>query len=244
MFRKIRLLILVTAFTFLFTLSTASAQTSETFTENWIEQNNNLATSLSNTSSRLSSSITDAMRKVPRHVFLDASYENIAYENISLPGYGGGILPSPADTLAAVDMISPTSTDNLLIAGNNAGYAAAILSRLAEKVYLIEETPVADAYREIFAELGFDNIIVSEQVDINSFSEIIAFDRIFIHGSVSQVSEQITERLSIQGNITFILATPGGFQQIISLRRSLLGDRISCGGSCFFPEIKDLKVSN
>ncbi len=221
-----------------------SAQNAANTVPDWKEKNSILAAELSDSHRGISSSIIDSLKKVPRHVFLDSSYGGIAYENISLPGFDGGSIPSPSDILTSVEYISPTSTDTVLVAGNNAGYAAAVLSRLTAKVYLIEETAAADKYRGIFAEYGFNNITISDTRDINSFEEIFGFDRIFIHGAVSEISERVTERLSIKGSITFILAKTGSFQQIVTIRRSLLGDSISCGGSCFFPDILKLKISN
>ena len=207
-------------------------------------ENLNLTADLAASDRGLNSSIIDAVRDIPRHRFLSSAYEDIAYENISLPGLYSGSLPSPADIVNAIDLLAPSFSDSVLIAGSNCGYAAAVLSKLAGSVYVIEETEAASDYVQIYAELGLNNITVSETADINAFSEIIAFDRIFIHGAVTGLSEQITEKLSIKGNITFILALEGDFQQIVSMRRSLLGDSISCGGSCYFPEIRILKISN
>ena len=210
----------------------------------WQSANSTLAAALTSSGRGLNSSIIDAMKKVPRHLFADEAYYYIAYEDISLPGLSGGILPSPSDSVTALEMLAPASTDTVLVAGNNAGYSAAILSQLTKTVYLIEETGSASSYAEIFKNSGFENIIVAEEPDINAFSDIFAFEKIFIHGAASEISEKITERLSIQGNITFILSQHDSFQQIVTLRRSLLGDSISCGGNCYFPEINRLKISN
>ncbi|MDC7227449.1 MAG: hypothetical protein PQJ61_11860 [Spirochaetales bacterium] len=227
----------------LFSLMSLYAQSEQAKVE-WINNNINLATELSSSGRGINSSIIEALKKVPRHIFIDETYSSIAYDNISLPGSYGGFLASPGDTLAAIGMLSPSSSDKILIAGSNTGYPAAILSELAAEIYLIEETPAAGEYKSLFAELGISNIRTSAKSDINAFSDIIAFDKIFICGAVSEVSEKLTERLAIQGNMTFILAEEGGFQQIVSLRRSLLGDSISCGGSCYFPEIKALRITN
>lgn len=223
---------------------TLYSQTEPLEDTSWIESNNLLISNLLSSGLGLNSSIIDALKNVPRHLFCSESYRNIAYEDISLPGLNGGILPSPKDVATAIEMLGPSANDKVLIAGSNAGYCAAIISRLAGSVYLIEETGSVPYYKEIYAKYGFNNIIVADTSDFNSFSEIIAFDRIMIHGAVSEVSENVTERLSIQGNLTFILTSRNSFQQIITLKRSLLGDSISCGGGCYFPEIKKLKIAN
>lgn len=210
----------------------------------WTELNRNLALSISSSDYGFNSSIMDAMIEIPRHIFLAPEYNDIAYSNLALPAYDKSLQPSPSDLIKAIVMLSPAASDTLLIAGNNAGYAAAILSKLVKKVYLIEETSASDIYGTLFETLSITNIELAETSDINSFDEIFAFDKILIHGAVSAISEKVTEKLSIQGNITFVLAETAGFQQIISIRRSLLGDNISTGGSCFFPEIKRLKISN
>lgn len=210
----------------------------------WQNQNINLATDLSSSDRGINSSLIDAIKTIPRHMFTDESYYDIAYEDISLPGADKGFIASPSDILSALGMLSPASNDKILIAGNNTGYTAAILSKLSADIYLIEETSAAGSYPGLFSELAVDNINIADSADINWFNEIIAFDKIFICGAVSEISEKLTEKLAIQGNITFVMSEEGGFQQIISMRRSLLGDSIACGGSCFFPEIKVLKITN
>ena len=225
-------------------LTIVSAQTAESSVSNWEQQNTTLASDISSSGRGINSSIIDSLRGIPRHIFADNSYGNIAYENIALPGFDNGFIASPADILTAIGMLSPSSGDRILVAGNNTGYAAAILSSLGGNIYVIEETSAAAAYTDLYTEIGIDNIRVAPSADINQFGDIFAFDKIFICGAVSEISEKITERLAIQGNITFILAEEGGFQQIVSMRRSLLGDSIACGGSCYFPEINVLKITN
>ncbi len=210
----------------------------------WREKNKVLASELTSAGIGVNSSILNAMIAVPRGRFISDSFADIAYEDISVPGFDGGLLPSPSDTLRIIEMLNPSAGDTILVAGNNAGYAAAILSRIAGQIYLIEETSAGEKYRKIFEETGFTNISVADTSDINAYNNIIAFNRILIHGAASEISERITERLTIQGSVTFILAEQGGFQQIITLRRSLLGDNISTGGSCYFSVIRKLKISN
>jgi len=221
----------------------AFAQSADTQAR-WKDKNINLAASIASSGRGLNSSVIDALKDIPRHRFTEDSYYDIAYEDISLPGADRGFIPSPSDVLRSLSMLSPSSTDKILIAGNNTGYAASILAGLAANIYMIEETAAAAEYPALFAEIGIDNITIAETADINEFDEIIAFDKIFICGAVAGISEKLTERLSIQGNITFILAEEGGFQQLVSMRRSLLGDSITSGGSCYFPEIKILKITN
>ena len=224
--------------------TSVQAQTNNLNLSDWQNRNTALAADIASSRRGINSSIIDAMKLIPRHLFADESYGNIAYEDIALPGADNGFISSPTDTLAAIGMLSPSTGDKILIAGNNTGYSAAILSRLAQEIYVIEETSAAGYYTDIFNRLEIENIRIAESPDINEFTDIFAFDKIFICGAVPEVSEKITERLAIQGNITFILAEDGGFQQIVSLRRSLLGDSIACAGSCYFPEIEILKITN
>ncbi len=239
-FTFILMLILMTALS----LSQLPAQSADNSTADWYKKNIELTTELQQSNKGLNSSIINVVSEIPRHLFADSVYYDIAYENISLLGYGGGIIPSPSDIVLAITAVSTSSSSNVLVAGNNAGYAAAILAKISNHVYLIEETDAAEEYPKLFKKLGYNNITVAAAADINSFSNILAFDRIFIHGAVEGISEKITEKLSIQGSLTGIMAQSGGFQQIITISRSLLGDSISCFGSCFFPEIVSLKISN
>ena len=234
---------LISVILLLSTAAVISAQQNQPQAD-WLDKNAILAAEISASDIGVNSSLIDALRPVPRHLFTEEAYYEIAYENIALPGADMGFTASPSDLLRAIEMLSPETGDRILVAGSNTGYAAAALSSAAAEVYVIEESSALDSYRTIFSEYGFENVILADTADINEFSDIIAFDCIFICGAVPSVSEKLTERLSIQGNLTFILAEQGGFQQIVSLQRSLLGDTIRGGGTCYFPEIRVLKISN
>jgi protein-L-isoaspartate(D-aspartate) O-methyltransferase len=225
--------------------SSLFSQTGDSFQmTDFTAESSELAAVLSRSGRGLNSTVIDTVKIIPRHRFLDVAYKSIAYNDIAVPGFDGSIVPSPGDLVTAVSLLSPDSGDNILVAGNNAGYAAALLSQLCSKVYLIEETSGASVYRDLFTELGIDNIVIAKNADMREFDEILAFDKIFIHAAESELSERVTERLAIQGNITFILSIEGSFQQLVSLRRSLLGDSIISAGSCYFPENRTLKIGN
>jgi len=221
-----------------------SAQNPASGADDFSVKSSELADSLSRSGRGLNSTVIDTVKLIPRHEFLEKSYRSIAYDDIALPGFDNNIIPSPGDLVTALSLLSPGSKDKILIAGNNAGYAAALLSRLCSEVYLIEETSGASSYKDIYNKLGINNIRIAENADMRAFSDIIAFDKIFIHAAASELSERVTERLAIQGNITFILALEGNFQQLVSLRRSLFGDSIISAGSCYFPENRNLKIGN
>mgnify|MGYP005857185179 CR=1 FL=1 len=212
--------------------------------EDWKERAQVLTAVIRGSSPGAGSAVTDILSVIPRHRFLSGAYSAIAYEDIPLPGFDNRIVPSPSDLVNAINLLSPAENESVLVAGNNAGYAAAMLSQISDTVYLIEESSAADSYRNIFSELELNNIIVADRADINAFAGTLSFDNILIHAAVPEISEKITEMLSIKGSIVFPLADKGGFQQLVLLRRSLLGDFIRTGGSCFFPEVRDLKIGN
>ena len=207
-------------------------------------QPSDLADKLTDTGRYFDSAVVERIKLIPRRLFISASYAEIADENIAAPGPDGGIIPSPEDTANAVSLLSPAIGDRVLIAGSNAGYAAALLAGLCDEVFLIEETADINRYRRIFEGLGIGNIVISGDGSLDSFGELVVFDRILVHAAVSELPENITEKLAITGNITFALGLSRGFQQLVSLRRSLLGDSIITAGSCYFPDTKKLSIGN
>ncbi len=228
----------------LLTIITFSSLAQNNTDTDYQEDRVNLASELRSQGKLIQTSVYNAFLEVPRHSFVSQKYRRLVYQDIPVPAADSSILPSASDTAECIDLLSPSSSDSILIIGNNAGYAAALLSRTCREVYLIEESSAAASYAEIFALNGYDNIRLAETQDVSAFDEILAFDKIFIHGAVSGVSEKITEKLALQGNIVFIAAQPESLQLIMSFRRSLLGDSIISGNECFFPVISKLKVVN
>jgi len=88
-----------------------------------------------------SAAVLDAMRKVPRHLFIPKEYQDEAYNDYPLPiGYGQTI-SQPFIVAYMTEVLRPGKKMKALEIGTGSGYQAAILAEIVDKVYTIEIVP-------------------------------------------------------------------------------------------------------
>jgi len=84
------------------------------------------------------SAVLDAMRAVPREMFVPPSATEFAYDDTPLPIEEGQTISQPYVVALMAEALELTPRDRVLEIGAGSGYAAAVLSRIAAEVYAIE----------------------------------------------------------------------------------------------------------
>jgi protein-L-isoaspartate(D-aspartate) O-methyltransferase len=105
--------------------------------------------------------VLEAMRRVPREAFVPEELAEFAYEDGPLPIGAGQTISQPYVVALMAELADPGPRDKVLDVGTGSGFAAAILSRMAARVYTIERDPeLAEAARRRLERLGYNNIEV------------------------------------------------------------------------------------
>ena len=95
--------------------------------------------------------VIEAMRKVPRHLFLDEALWPQAYEDHPLPIGEKQTISQPYIVALMTEALRLTGKEKVLEIGSGSGYQTAILAELAEQVYTIERIPaIAKRARKTF----------------------------------------------------------------------------------------------
>src|SRR5690349_8285519 len=104
-------------------------------------------------------SVLDAMRRVPREAFVLPGYEEFAYEDGPLPIGEGQTISQPYIVAVMIEGAALKPGMHVLEVGAGSGYAAAVMSQIADRVYAIERhASLGEAARARFRKLGYDNI--------------------------------------------------------------------------------------
>src|SRR5437879_9595760 len=82
--------------------------------------------------------VLEAMRRVPREVFVEPGYEEFAYEDAPLPIGEGQTISQPYIVALMIEAAGVKPGDRVLEVGAGSGYAAAVLGQIADRVYAIE----------------------------------------------------------------------------------------------------------
>ncbi|HPK79996.1 MAG TPA: methyltransferase domain-containing protein, partial [Rectinema sp.] len=103
--------------------------------------------------------VLDAMRRVPRHLFVPSSYRVEAYEDYPLPIGSGQTISQPFIVAFMAEALLLKGDERILEIGTGSGYQTAILSLLAKEVYSIERIDaLLDRARTILESLEITNV--------------------------------------------------------------------------------------
>src|SRR5918998_359091 len=82
--------------------------------------------------------VLEAVRRVPRDVFVPAELQSEAWDNIPLPIGRGQTISQPLVVARMCELLALRGHERVLDVGTGSGYHAALLARLAAHVYSIE----------------------------------------------------------------------------------------------------------
>ena len=103
--------------------------------------------------------VLDAMRSVPRHLFVPLESRHSAYMDGPLSIGQGQTISQPYIVALMTEALELRGHERVLEIGTGSGYQAAILSQLASHVYTVERIPeLASRAQDLFHQLGYDNI--------------------------------------------------------------------------------------
>src|SRR5258708_18501540 len=100
--------------------------------------------------------VLDALRRVPREAFVEPGFEEFAYEDGPLPIGEGQTISQPYIVAFMIDAVEVKPGDKVLEVGAGSGYAAAVMSQIANRVFSIERHPsLAESARRRFRTLRY-----------------------------------------------------------------------------------------
>jgi protein-L-isoaspartate(D-aspartate) O-methyltransferase len=148
------------------------------------------------------SRVLDAMGEVPREAFVpDASKKN-AYVDGALALSHGQTISQPLMVAMSVEALRLEGDETVLEVGAGSGYQAAILSKLAKKVYAIEIIPelVTNA-RRVLDSLGIDNVEIICADGRKGWPEGAPYDGIVVAAAAEEVPPALIEQLKEGGRL-------------------------------------------
>ena len=184
--------------------------------------------------------ILDAFRAVPRESFISAEFAHLAYGDHPLPIEASQTISQPYIVALMIQAAAVKPCDKVLEVGSGSGYAAAIISRIAQKVVGIErQHDLVEIARERLQRLGYDNVVIVEGDGTRGFPDEAPFEAILAAASGSHVPRALIEQLAPGGRIVMPVGEPGWVQELIKVTKQDDGTltQENLGGVRFVPLI-------
>jgi protein-L-isoaspartate(D-aspartate) O-methyltransferase len=166
--------------------------------------------------------VLEAMRDVPRHLFVPEAVRDQSYGDHPLPLELEQTISQPYIVAFMTQALEVERGHRVLEVGTGSGYQAAVLARLAGQVYTIEIlAPLADRARRTLADLGYRNVDVRTGNGYLGWPEHAPYDRIMVTAAPDDVPAALVQQLKVGG----LMAIPvgRGDQELRILRRTASG---------------------
>jgi len=162
-----------------------------------------------------------AMRFIPRHLFMEESFWGRAYDDHPLPIGQGQTISQPYMVALMTQALKVEEDDRVLEIGTGSGYQAAILAKMAKKVFTIERHAVlAKRAREVFDQLNFHNIAIRIGDGTIGWSEFAPYNGIVVTAGSPDVPQPLLNQLSEEGGRLVIPVGERGFQRLKVITRT------------------------
>jgi protein-L-isoaspartate(D-aspartate) O-methyltransferase len=157
--------------------------------------------------------VLDALRRVPRHLFVPEALREYAYFDEPLPIGADQTISQPYMVAVMTELLDPRPGDKILEVGTGSGYQAAVLGELAARVYSIEIVPeLAATARARLAELGYRNVEVITGDGYRGLPAQAPFDGILVTAAPHEVPPPLVEQLRVGGRMVIPV---GGVRQFL-----------------------------
>ena len=163
--------------------------------------------------------VLDAMRQIPRHIFIPHPYDSAAYDDNPLPIGNGQTISQPYIVAQMTELLDPGPGDNILEIGSGSGYQTAILATLSHQVTSIERIPsVADLARKNLAAVGVKNVRIVVGDGTLGYPADAPYAGILITAATPAIPQPLIDQLAPGGRL---VAPVGGreIQELVSLTR-------------------------
>jgi len=181
--------------------------------------------------------LISAMKKIPRHLFVEEALQSQAYSDHPLPIGEKQTISQPYMVALMTEALLLTGKEKVLEIGTGSGYQTAILAEMSEKVFSIERIrPLAIRARKLLYELEYFNVEIKIFDGTFGWMEESPFDAIIVTAGSPDIPQPLIDQLGVGGR----LVVPVGdafVQDLIRVARTEEGIKKEDLGGCRFVKL-------
>lgn len=143
-----------------------------------------------------------AMRKVPRHFFVDEALQEQAYSDHPLPIGEKQTISQPYIVALMSEALQLKGHEKVLEIGTGSGYQAAVLAELADRVFSVERFPtLAFRANQILQKLGYRKVIIRVGDGTLGWPDDAPFDGIVVTAGAPDIPQALVDQLRVGGRL-------------------------------------------
>jgi protein-L-isoaspartate(D-aspartate) O-methyltransferase len=159
--------------------------------------------------------VLEAIQKIPRHLFLNSSFEDYAYQDKAFPIGAGQTISQPYTVAFQSQLLEVQKDHKVLEIGTGSGYQTAVLCTIGAKVYTIErQNELFKTTSLLLPKLGIRPKHISFGDGYKGLPNYAPFDRIIVTAGAPFIPKPLMAQLKIGGRLVIPL---GEEHQIMTL---------------------------
>lgn len=168
--------------------------------------------------------VLDAIGKVPRQAFVETPFTDDAYVDQALPIPCGQTISQPYIVALMTEALRVEPYCRVLEIGTGSGYQAAVLSKLARRVFTIERyATLAEAAAQRFSELGLTNITQRVGDGTLGMPDFAPFDRIMVTAAAKEIPRAYLDQMAPGSILVIPIEERPGRQSLWRITRDQQG---------------------
>ncbi|AVL54796.1 protein-L-isoaspartate(D-aspartate) O-methyltransferase [Roseobacter denitrificans] len=165
--------------------------------------------------------VLSAMENIDRGPFIRGIFAERAYEDMPLPIACGQTISQPSVVGLMTQALKISPRDKVLEVGTGSGYQAAILSRLARRVYTLDRhSRLVREARTLFEEMNLTNITAITADGSYGLADQAPFDRILVTAAAEDPPSTLMEQLKVGGIMVIPVGQSDAVQHLIVVHKT------------------------
>ncbi|SMP23524.1 protein-L-isoaspartate(D-aspartate) O-methyltransferase [Muriicola jejuensis] len=184
--------------------------------------------------------VLEALRAIPRHLFMDSSFEDHAYQDKPFPIAADQTISQPYTVAYQTELLGVEPGQKILEIGTGSGYQTAVLLHLKAKVYTVERQ--LELYKKtniFFRKMGYRPKKFVFGDGYNGLPEHAPFDGIIVTAGAPEVPRKLLSQLKIGGKMVIPVGEEDQVMMRITRKSETEFERESFGSFRFVPLLED-----
>ena len=180
--------------------------------------------------------VLDAIRQVPRHLFLDSSFEDFAYQDKAFPIGAGQTISQPYTVAFQSQLLEVKKDNKILEIGTGSGYQTAILVAMGAKVYSVErQNELFKITSALLPKLNIRPKHLSFGDGYKGLPNHAPFDSIIVTAGAPIIPKALMAQLKIGGKLVIPVGEKNQVMTLLIRKNETQFEKHECGDFKFVP---------
>jgi protein-L-isoaspartate(D-aspartate) O-methyltransferase len=184
--------------------------------------------------------VLEAIKSIPRHLFMDSSFEDHAYQDKAFPIAADQTISQPYTVAFQTELLEIKRGNTVLEIGTGSGYQTAVLCELGAKVYSIERQQELYKKTKLFlSKIGYRPKYLSFGDGYKGLPEYAPFDKIIVTAGAPYVPNALLSQLKVGGHLVIPIGENVQIMTLFIRKSNKEFDKKEYGDFRFVPLLED-----